>query len=106
MADTFRLLDNGVPLTVTLTKQSDGKAFDVSTATLRKFVFRKPGVATPIERTATLVNTGSNGKVQYVWAAGELDKVGIWKYQLYVTFSDKLLHSQAGTFTVEDILKK
>ena len=99
----IREQDVGVELLVTL-KDEDGVAVDVSGATAIKFRFRKPD-GTEISRSGSVKTTGSDGKVQYVTASGDLDQLGSWRYQVRTEYEDgAVLTSEMSKFKVTDAI--
>lgn len=74
--------DYGTTFEVTLT---DGcSAIDVSAATTITFRYKKPDNSTE-DKTGSLVNTGTDGKVKYVTVSGDIDAAGSWQLQVIVT---------------------
>ena len=53
---------------------------DISDATVTELVFRKPNGVT-ITKTATFVTDGTDGKIQYVTVANDLQPYGAWEIQ-------------------------
>lgn len=59
----------------------DGSAIvDVSSATTKELIFRKPSGAV-ITQTAVFTTDGTDGKIQYITIASDLDEAGDWKLQ-------------------------
>lgn len=98
----MRKNDVGVELLVTL-KDPQGDAVDVSAASAIVFKFLKPD-STVLSATGSLSGTGADGKVRYVTQSGDVDQSGIWRYQVWVTLSGGVLHSDIGSFKVTDNL--
>jgi hypothetical protein len=66
----------------------------------RQMIFVKPN-NTIVTKTATLTTDGTDGKMQYVTADGDLDATGLWKLQGYVAInSDNHWHTDVVTFQV------
>ena len=84
--DVLRYGDVGNIIELTI-KDEDEAVVDVSTATIKRITFRKPNGAR-IVRTATFTNTGSDGKVQYITVAGDVDAIGTWEAQAYVKLAN------------------
>ena len=95
----FQLNDYGSRLRVTLIDGETELPIDVSAATLVQYVFSRPDNSTFI-KTGGFDSNGSDGKVVYLLANGDLNMVGRWSYQVYVTFTGELLHSAVGKFKV------
>lgn len=99
----IREQDIGVEILVTL-KDEDGAAFDVSDAEAVLFRFRKPD-GTEISRAGSLKTTGTDGKVRYVTASGDLDQLGSWRYQVRTEWEDgAVLTSEMSKFKVTDAI--
>lgn len=77
---------NAIGVAIKVTIEEDGSAVDVSAATTKELVFKKPN-GTTVTKTAAFVNTGSDGKIKYVTESGFLDLVGYWQVQGNVAFS-------------------
>lgn len=56
---------------------------DVSGATTKQIIFRKPN-ATTVTQTAAFYTDGSDGIIQYTTVSGDLDTAGIWRIQAYI----------------------
>jgi len=84
---------------------------DITSATSLKIVFRTPSGET-ISKTATLVNSGSDGKLGYTVEDGFFDAknkklIGTWSYQPdFVLGSWSGSANEVGHFKVVDRLKK
>ena len=59
---------------------------DISSATTLQIIFQKPD-KTFITRTAVLTAGGTDGKLRYVSLTGDLDDIGLWKWQASVILS-------------------
>lgn len=84
-AGEVRVGDIGTIFEVTC-KKEDGTAQDISTATTRQILFKKPG-GSILTKTGTLVNTGSDGKMKYKTLAADIDEAGSWEIQGRVVLS-------------------
>lgn len=73
----------------------DGDAVDISGASSKQIVLRKPDGTTKITKSATLTNDGTDGKLEYTAAASELDTEGEWKWQFLVTLGGRSFASDA-----------
>jgi hypothetical protein len=100
-ADEIHVGDIG---TVFLATVEDGTtAVDVSTATVKNFVFGKPtGVS--VTKAASFNTTGVDGKLKYTTLLGDLDVAGQWKLQVYLEMLTGKWHSDMYTFMVFDNL--
>lgn len=94
MADTPHV---GDLLTVRVAVTESGASLDISAATLKQIKFRKPD-GTVVTKTATTVG-GEPSKIEYTFAADELDQAGYWKAQPYLEGIDGW--SGHGAKTVE-----
>jgi hypothetical protein len=80
-------------------RDEEGDIVDVSGATTKQVTFRRPG-GTKFIRTLDFINTGTDGLVKYVTTAGDLDKAGTWKAQVYVVLGGGEWYTTTGTFEV------
>lgn len=90
--------DIGTIFTATIKDEND-TIVDVSGATTKQLIFKKPD-DTILTRTASFVNTGTDGKIKYVAVAGDLDMHGSWFLQAYVDLGSTELRSDIHKFTV------
>ncbi|MCB0190628.1 MAG: hypothetical protein KDJ65_01645 [Anaerolineae bacterium] len=78
--------DVGVVIRLTITKQSDGAALDISAASTTQIDIRKPD-GTLLNKTASLTNDGADGKMECETASSDLDIEGEYEVQGYVVIS-------------------
>ena len=90
--------DIGTQFQVTITGPA-GNAVNISGATDKRIIFKKPSGAT-VSQTADFLNTGTDGIIKYVSASGDLTPVGSWKIQAYVNTPSGEWHSTFKTFKV------
>jgi hypothetical protein len=64
-------------------KDQDGVVVNISTATTKELIFTKPD-GTQLTKTAVYTTDGTDGKIQYVAVAGDLDLEGKWGYHGHV----------------------
>jgi hypothetical protein len=102
MIGTLNKNDIGVALRLTITEY--GTPINLSAATVKKIKFRAPGAASTIEKAATFTTDGSDGQVQCLTGAGDLDTIGTWKIQGYIELGTYKGHTTFGTFKVIDTL--
>jgi len=57
---------------------------DISSGTALQIIFEKPD-GTLVTQTAVLSGSGTDGKLRYVTLSGDLDEIGLWKWQARVT---------------------
>lgn len=103
MKQGFRLNDYGSNIIITII-DSNGEDFDLSTATFLELRFKKPD-NTSISKLASLVNTGVDGKIQYVVESGFLDMTGLWEVQAYIENPSGRWHSNINSFYVWENLE-
>ncbi len=72
---------------------------DVSSFTTLQLIFTKPDT-TQVTQTATFVNSGTDGQIQYVTQTGDLSLAGLWQIQGFIQKIGAQLHSNVGKFTV------
>ena len=76
-----------------------GVALDISNATTKKLVFKKPnGVV--ITKDADYVTDGADGKLQYASTTGDLSPYGTWTVQAYIVRSGLDGRTERATFSV------
>ena len=91
------------------TVSENGQAVDVSPAITKQVKIIKPN-GTQI--TKSLSNStkdsdrkdGTDGRVEYVTVAGDIDQKGTYNWQLFIVVNNWTGNSQRGTFIVEDVL--
>jgi len=82
-----------------MTVKSGDAAVDISSATEKKILFKKPD-GEILTKTAAFYTDGVDGIIQYAAAQGDLDTTGKWKIQARVTLSSGTWSSDIGEFTV------
>lgn len=76
--------DIGTKLEVIVTDRTTKAVVDISSATVKKIIIQKPD-GSILEKDATLTTPpGTNGKMYYATASGDIDQSGDWHYQGYV----------------------
>ena len=104
---SLRKGDVGTVLRYTVSE--DGGPVDVSAATVKQLKLTKPDGT---QVTKTLVNStkstdkkdGTDGRVEYVTVAGDINLKGTYKWQLFFNLASWNGNSLQGTFVVEDTL--
>jgi len=91
--------DIGTTIKATIVDQ-DGNALDVSGASTLQLIFLKPN-GVQESQTATMTNDGTDGIIEYVTIADDLDVPGVWKSQGYVVDAGKEHKSSVDTFHVK-----
>lgn len=95
--DEVRLNDIGTVFRATFYDGSD--VVDISTASTKQLIFRKPdGVS--VTKDGSFYTNGTDGKLQYVSASGDLSAAGLWKLQGYIVIGTNQHHSDIYTFRV------
>jgi hypothetical protein len=94
--------DIGTVFEVTVTDQA-AAVVDISGASTKTMNFVKPnGVV--VSKTAVLVNTGTDGKMQYTVIAGDLDLAGQWAAQGRVVIGAGAWRTTPLDFTVSAVV--
>ena len=78
---------------------TDDTAVDVSTAAVKYIYFQDP-TGTRMRKTATFTTDGTDGKIEYVTIAGDIDEVGTWQVQGYVETSLGKFYTEKMSFQV------
>ncbi len=84
--------DFGITYTLTL-KDSTGTVQDISSYTTRKVHFTSENKIKTFTRTATFTTDGTNGKLDFNFADGNLDQAGVWKGQVELSKSGAKVNS-------------
>ena len=96
-ANEIHINDVGTQFLVTVT---DGtSAVDISSATTKQLIFKKPSGA-KLTKAAAFNTDGTDGKIRYNVAADDLDEVGSYKLQGKVVISDGTFYTDITTFKV------
>ena len=81
-ANEIRVGDIGTVFYGTILDQ-DSTVLDISTATTKQLIMLLPD-GTKLEKTATFYTDGSDGKLQYTIASGDLSIPGVYRLQWYI----------------------
>ena len=84
----------------------DGIVVDISSATAKKVIFKKPD-RTTVEKDAEFDGNGTDGKLKYTTGEGDIDQPGTWQSQYYVELSTNpvvKVYSDIQSFLVHDNL--
>lgn len=92
--------DIGTVFTVTIIDDTTSAAIDVSTATTKQIIFRKPDKSL-LTATATFTTDGSDGKITYSTVSGDLSQPGLWKIQGKVIAPTFTNSTENSTFNVK-----
>lgn len=82
----------------------DGVLVDISSCTTKHIIFKKPSGAVVV-KDADFYTDGTDGYMQYVSVANDLDQAGKWKIQGYVEFATVGWHTVQDSFLVSDNLE-
>lgn len=96
--------DEGVVIRLTITKESDNTALDISSATTRQILIEKPSGGTALTKTATLTGDGTDGQMEYATISGDLDEAGRYEVQGRVVIGSQDFITTKQTFIVDDII--
>ncbi len=97
MAAEIHLNDIGTEFVITV--NDDGAPVDLSAASAKQIVFRKPS-GVKVTKDALFVNSGSDGQIQYTTVNGDLDEAGYWKLQVYLVIGTDSWRTNTTTFRV------
>lgn len=96
-ANEVHVSDIGTVFEVTI--KDDTVAVDVSTASTKNLLFRKPD-GTILTKAASFKTTGADGIIQYVTISGDLSMPGLWNLQAHIVMSSGNWKSDVATFEV------
>ena len=82
-----------------VTVQDGTTAVDVSTATTKQLLFKKPD-GTVLTKTAGFFTDGTEGIITYSSISGDLNLIGLWTIQAFIIISAKEFHSDIARFRV------
>lgn len=99
MATTTEMHINDIGTVIEMTIYDDGEGVDLSTATLKQFIFKKPD-GTTVTKTAAFSTNGADGKLRYVTVPNDLNVDGSWSLQVYVEMPTGKWRSDVGVFSV------
>ena len=99
MATQIHHLDVGTRVKVKIVDENSN-FIDISSASELLLLFKKPGIDTPVQKTASFMTDGTDGWVEYVMQADDLDTIGTWKIQGRVTLPTGVWSSTIKTFKV------
>ncbi|MCK9420230.1 MAG: hypothetical protein M0R70_12710 [Nitrospirae bacterium] len=97
MTEEVHLNDIGTKFLVTVNE--NGVPLDISGATVKKIIFKKPD-NTVVEKDAAFESTGGDGQIYYLSVSGDLNATGIWKLQAFVTLPAGSWHTLISEFKV------
>jgi hypothetical protein len=98
MACEIHLNDIGTTFRLTILDCTDS-FIDVSSALTKEIIFQKPD-RTSVTKAALFFTDGSDGIIQYVTVADDLDMTGKWRIQAKVTLPTGTWSSNIEAFKV------
>jgi len=96
--EEIRVDDIGTLFEITIYDQDDA-ILDVSGATTKQIIFKKPSGGR-LEKDAAFSTDGTDGKIRCVSVSGDLSKAGFWQSQGYVVLPDGEWRTTIDTFEV------
>jgi len=102
MSGEVHVGDIGTIFKLSITDQDDA-ALDISSATTKQILFRKPD-GTTLTKAGVFDTDGTDGVLNYTIVSGDIDQVGGWTVQAYVVLPTGAWHSSLGRFAVEENL--
>lgn len=97
----LHLSDIGTQILITI--KENNVAVDLSTATVKQFDFKKKDGTTMVKE-ADFYTDGSDGILEYITIAGDIDQVGKWSVQPYLELPNWQGHTQKIDFRVGDLI--
>jgi len=82
-----------------VTVTDDSVAEDISSATTKDIIFRKPD-GTLLTKAGVFETDGTDGKLFYLTIADDLDTEGVWSLQVSLILSSGTWKSDVSEFTV------
>ena len=98
---TMQINDFGTVLLITI-KDQDDATVNVSSADAeakRQITFRRKD-GSEITKSLSFDSDGTDGKVEYTFADGDIDITGEWEYQVYLDLTAGEWYSSKAVFTV------
>ena len=89
--------DIGTVFEVTI--QDDGVAVNISSATTKEIIFRKPD-KTLLTKAANFSTDGTDGKIRSTTVSGDLNAAGVWSIQAHVILPGGDWKSSISEFSV------
>jgi len=97
----IKLGSYGTHINITVMDESTSLPLNISSATVKKFVFILPTPARrEVIKTASFTTDGSDGKLSYVIAYGDLTVSGDWEVYAYVESTPYNGNTSSSFFTV------
>jgi len=102
MAKEIHQNDIGTVFKVTV-QNGSGTAVDVSGATTKQLIFRKPD-GTNDTQSATFFTDGTDGILTYTTISGDIDTIGAWQIQANLVLASGTFLSDIAEFAVHENL--
>ena len=96
-ANEIHVNDVGTQFLVTVTDGSS--AVDISSATTKEIIIKKPS-GTKLTKATAFSTDGTDGKMKYNISSDDLDEAGSYKLQGKVVISDGTFYTDIHTFKV------
>ena len=96
-ANEIHVNDVGTQFLVTVTDGSS--AVDISSATTKELIIKKPS-GTKLTKATAFSTDGTDGKIYYTVVADDLDEVGTYEIQGKVVITDGTFYTNIQTFKV------
>lgn len=100
MSETTKLKVDDVNVRLICEIQEDDVVLDVSTASSKTIIIKKPD-DTKLTNTATFLIDGADGLIYCDTVAGDLDIPGLYRVQAIVIIGSGTYHSEIKSFLVE-----
>lgn len=91
---------NDLKVRLIITMYEDGVVLDISTATVKSIIVKKPN-GTTTTYTAIFLTDGTDGKIYYDTVAGDLDSAGTYKTQGQISIDGGVYRSSVSAFVVK-----
>lgn len=91
--------DVGTVFRLTIVETDGVTPIPIQTATIKNILFKKSN-GTKVTKSATFVTDGSDGLIQYIGLAGDIDVSGPWWMQGYIEMPSGKFYSSEVPFTV------
>lgn len=91
---------NDIKVRLKLTITEDGAALNVSTATSKSIIVKKPD-GTVLNYSASFLTDGSDGVLYYDTISSDLNQVGTYKVQAEIILNSGTYRSSIGIFRTE-----
>lgn len=92
--------DVGTLLVVTV-QDENGAVVDISTASTKQILLKKPDKTTLLTKAASFATDGKDGVLNYTTIAGDVDQAGDWQIQAKVILPTGTWFSTVSTFQVD-----